>query len=51
VLLVLQQAFITTITSENETGRFLMSVVFVVFAFGATGISWQIEKWQNSLRS
>ncbi|MFD3002223.1 hypothetical protein ACFS7Z_17765 [Pontibacter toksunensis] len=47
VLLVVQQAFITTITSENETGRFLMSVVFVVFAFGATGISWQIEKWKT----
>ncbi|GAA4426167.1 hypothetical protein GCM10023188_07950 [Pontibacter saemangeumensis] len=46
-LLVLQQAFITTITSENETGRFLMSVVFVVFAFGATGISWQIDKWKK----
>mgnify|MGYP005750945939 CR=1 FL=1 len=42
--LVLQQAFITTITSENETGRFLMSVLFTVFAFGATGLSWHIEK-------
>lgn len=49
ILLVLQQAFITTITSENETGRFLMSVVFIVFAFGATGISWQIEKWKARL--
>ncbi|GAB3534569.1 hypothetical protein GCM10027443_21910 [Pontibacter brevis] len=49
VLLVLQQAFITTITSENETGRFLLSVVFIVFAFGATGISWQIEKWKPKL--
>ncbi|MHA6250186.1 hypothetical protein ACXYMU_19790 [Pontibacter sp. CAU 1760] len=45
LLLVLQQAFITTITSENETGRFLMSVLFVVFAFGATGLSWQLKKW------
>ncbi|WP_147294240.1 hypothetical protein [Pontibacter diazotrophicus] len=51
VLLVLQQAFITTITSENETGRFLMSVVFIVFAFGATGISWQLEKWKTRLES
>lgn len=50
VLLVLQQAFITTITSENETGRFLMSVVFIVFAFGATGISWQLAKWKNQGR-
>ncbi|WP_161890075.1 hypothetical protein [Pontibacter russatus] len=47
VLLVLQQAFITTITSENETGRFLMSVVFVVFAFGAAGVSWQLETWRS----
>ena len=47
VLLVLQQAFITTITSEYETGRYLMSVVFIVFAFGAIGISWQLDKWRK----
>ncbi|WP_242929515.1 hypothetical protein [Pontibacter vulgaris] len=45
-LLLWQQAFITTVTSEDWNGRFLMSVIWLVFIFGATELSWQAEKWR-----
>lgn len=44
-LLLGQQAFITTMTSEDWNGRFLMSVIAFVFMFGAVGLSWQIIKF------
>ena len=45
--LLLQQCFITTVTSEDWMGRFLMSVVAFVFMYGSIGISWQLEKWMT----
>lgn len=45
LLLLGQQAFITTMTSEDWNGRFLMSVIAFVFIFGAIGLSWQIRKY------
>ena len=49
-LVLLQQAFITTVTSEDWMGRFLMSVVAFVFMFGSIGLSWQLEKWQEKYK-
>ncbi|MBC5994802.1 hypothetical protein [Pontibacter cellulosilyticus] len=43
--LLLQQCFITTVTSEDWNGRFLMSLIAFVFMYGSIGISWQLEKW------
>ncbi len=43
--LLLQQCFITSVTSEDWNGRFLMSLVAFVFMFGSIGLSWQLEKW------
>ncbi|WP_242923774.1 hypothetical protein [Pontibacter liquoris] len=42
--LLLQQAFITTVTSEDPIGRFLMSVIAFVFMFGSVGLSWLLLK-------
>ncbi|MFD2248536.1 glycosyltransferase family 39 protein [Pontibacter ruber] len=47
VLLLLQQCFITTMTSEDWNGRFLMTLIAFVFIFGAIGLSWQLEKWRK----
>jgi hypothetical protein len=47
VLLLLQQCFITTMTSEDWNGRFLMSLIAFVFMFGSIGLSWQLEKWRR----
>jgi hypothetical protein len=47
VLLLLQQCFITTMTSEDWNGRFLMSLIAFVFMFGSIGLSWQLEKWRQ----
>jgi hypothetical protein len=46
-LLLLQQAFITTVTSEDWGGRFLMSVIAFVFMFGSVGLSWLLLKYAN----
>lgn len=44
-LLFGQQAFITTMTSEDWNGRFLMSVIAFVFILGSIGFSWQLQKY------
>lgn len=46
LLVLLQQCFITTITSEDWNGRFLMSLIAFVFILGAVGLSWRLQKWQ-----
>jgi hypothetical protein len=45
IMILGQQAFITTVTSEDWNGRFLMSLIAFVFVLGSIGLSKQIEKW------
>ena len=49
--LLLLQCFITTVTSEDWNGRFLMSLIAFVFIFGSTGLSWQLEKWRAKYKT
>ncbi|MDX5347113.1 MAG: hypothetical protein LPJ89_09630, partial [Hymenobacteraceae bacterium] len=49
-MVLAQQAFITTMTSEDWTGRFLISVIPLVFVLGSVGLSRLLLKRIPALR-